>query len=267
MRNRSIKALLGGCLTLLVGIALVGCAPSSEDKLAQMDREAKGEAVQTYTSKELEELTGEGYFKDYFTFDELLDKYGLQRGSYTEGKFTRGGYVVAQDAPLKPGLYYLQGSQQTLCTFDLYNPYTDTEKAATGSYFIGRNALQYIGSYFVTLEEGEVILFEPKDESFCMWAAPVEALGVSAPYQSGCYRVGIDIPAGTYTVRVDETALDTMRKSVEGEPGAYVMSNVSFPKDSSNIIGKYPIGDSESISIQVNAGEFLELYTAVATPV
>ena len=55
--------------------------------------------------------------------------------------------------------------------------------------------VQYFGNYFVDLDEGDLIVFDPGDEA-TMYPAPSTSTNPTAPYTNGCYRVGIDIPAG-----------------------------------------------------------------------
>ena len=50
-----------------------------------------------------------------------------------------------------------------------------------------------------------------------MHLAPATSFNPTAPYNNGCYRVGVDIPAGSYTI----TALPADEGETDDESAAY----------------------------------------------
>ena len=57
-------------------------------------------------------------------------------------------------------------------------------------------AVTYTGNYFADLENGQVIAFMPSANSMLMIPADQADFQPQAPYASGLYRVGQDIPVG-----------------------------------------------------------------------
>lgn len=89
------------------------------------------------------------------------------------------------------------------------------------------DSVQYFGNYFVDLDEGDLIVFDPGDEA-TMYPAPSTSTDPTAPYTNGCYRVGIDIPAGSYTI----TAATVGEGETDEDSAAFVMKNLDFDDDS-----------------------------------
>ena len=182
------------------------------------------------------------------------EHYGVEGGAAEGNKCTPGVYEVGVDKDIEPGLYYLEGSQTE------EGSYLTFDRVDNSNVYTLDDSVVYFGNYFAELEEGDLIVFAaPKDAS--MYPAPGKALDVSAPYRSGVYRVGIDIPAGTYKVVAQSDAPATKSQ----EAAAYVMKDLDFDDDSI-LETKYVIaGGSQTIT--VSQGQYVELYAATMAPV
>ena len=80
------------------------------------------------------------------------------------------------------------------------------------------------------------------------------------PICNGCYRVGVDIPAGTYTI----TAAPVDDPEVTDECAAYVMDDLDFDDDS--IVDTQYVIPGGKQTVTVVDGQYLELFAATATP-
>ena len=199
------------------------------------------------------------YYGDTFTsFDDLLDYFDVEEGEITaSGSFARGAYRVGGEDGIAPGLYYLEGSQSGVSNFYVFH---DDDDNADDPNYRTRISVEYFGNYYTQLEDGDAIVFVPFSPSSTMHIASDQPMDVVPPYQSGCYRVGIDIPAGTYTITCDAEAA----RETDSEAGAYVMSDLDFNEDS--IVESAYIIKGGRQTITVEAGEYLELFAAIATP-
>ena len=199
---------------------------------------SSGSSSATYTKSEIEEI--------------MKDEYNISNTSAKDNRGTSGIYEVGAGKDLKPGLYYLEGSQS-----EESNYYTFT-KQGEDTYVVD-DSVVYFGNYFTNLEEGDLIAFIGAGES-SIYPASNDALGVSSPYQSGVYRVGIDIAAGEYVV----TAQSNMAASTSQEAAAYIMKDLEFNNDSI-VSTKYVIaGGSQTITLE--DGQYVELYAATMKP-
>lgn len=270
----TLRFFLGACLmgvVLAASLLLAGCA-QSQDPLEKLNRNTRGETGQSYTSEELKEFNGQGYFTDDHTYQEIVDASGLSEGTYVDGEYSEGVYLVSEDGLLKPGLYFLQGSQEAYGEFSIYRPFPPNNEpvkmdSSEEQRYAGESAVQYLGWYFVKLQEKDLLVFEPSDVSFKMMLASPDPMDMTAPYLSGCYRVGIDLPAGTYSITVDEAAAAVIQNTLAPDPAAAVMSGVMFREDESNIVQEVNPSPGESIEITAEDGQYLELYAVQAVPV
>ena len=78
------------------------------------------------------------------------------------------------------------------------------------------------------------------------------------PYGSGVYRVGIDIPEGTYQLVVGDGADDYS--------SCTVMADLDFDEDSSYLYRNYFIKGDKPDTITLEAGTFVELYNMQMKP-
>lgn len=193
------------------------------------------------------------------TFDGLLDIFNIEEGEITDnGVYADGAYRVGGEDGIAPGLYYLEGSQNGVSNFFVFRNTGGTED---GSYDLQASA-EYFGNYYVEVAAGDALFFIPFDDASTMFLASDQPMDVMPPYKSGCYRVGIDIPAGTYTITCDSE----LARLSDSEAGAYVMDDVFFAADEPFVSESvYVIKGGRQI-ISVDDGEYLELFAAIATP-
>ena len=104
------------------------------------------------------------------------------------------------------------------------------------------------------------MVFDGPDENARMYPASEAAFEPQAPYGSGLYLVGEDIPAGTYAVTVDESA----EEAAGQESAAFVMKDLAF--DDGSITDEKYVVRGGTQTVEVEDGEWLELYAAMATP-
>ena len=178
---------------------------------------------------------------------------GVAAGEPGEGDVcAKGFYTVGPQGQIPAGLYYLEGSNEKLSHYYVFD-------GDDGRYSLD-DSVQYFGNYFVDLDEGDLIVFDPGDEA-TMYPAPSTSTNPTAPYTNGCYRVGIDIPAGSYTI----TAATVGEGETDEDSAAFVMKNLDFDDDSI-VDTKYVIPGGEQ-TVTVSNGQYLELFAATATPV
>lgn len=199
---------------------------------------------------------GGSYHDGYtFTFDELasfMDN-GEPENLVQDGACAPGVYAVGED--IKAGLYFLEGDSfsQNYCYV------AERQDDSYDSYEI-EYSLVFFGNYFLQLESDEVLVYDPAGSS--MRACPAEQADFSpeAPYECGTYRVGTDIPAGTYTITASVAAAD----AAEQDCAAYVMDDLDFDEDS--IVQEQYVMQGGKQTVTVRDGQYLELYATVATP-
>lgn len=190
------------------------------------------------------------------TFDDLLDIFNVDEGDMSaNGMYERGAYRVGGENGIAAGLYYLGGSQDGVSNF--YVLKGDDEDDPTYDL---RISAEYFGNYYTELENGDAIIFVPFDQHSTMHLASDEPMDVMPPYESGCYRVGIDIPAGTYTITCQTEAA----RVTDSEAGAYIMKDLAFDADS--ILESVYVIKGGRQTITVESGQYLELFAAIATP-
>ena len=165
-----------------------------------------------------------------------------------------GIYTVGPKGQIPAGLYFLQGAEDAESRFFVFDG-TDTP-----DYYKVDDSVVYFGNYFVELEEGDLIVFKPGAD-LTMYPAPATSFEPKTPYNDGCYRVGIDIPAGSYTI----TSYEPSAAVATADSGAYVMKDLDFDDDSIEE-SVYVIPGGKQV-VTVKDGQYLELFAATATPV
>ena len=186
-----------------------------------------------------------------FTRQDIEDAFGGGAGTVEDGRCTAGVYEVGAD--IEPGRYFLDGSPSVEGSLYVF------EREDGGTYRVDAS-LVYFGNYYADLEEGDLVAFEAPDDDARMYLASEAAFEPQAPYGSGLYLVGEDIPAGTYAITVDESAEEAARQ----ECAAFVMKDLAFD-DGSITDEKYVVrGGTQTVAVE--DGEWLELYAATATP-
>lgn len=230
---------LGGC------VSCVSCAVLASDLGEQYA--SSNYSGSTDSPYDLEDDTSTTY-----TLDDILAAAGDLPGTVEGERRSSGVYEVGTDADMPAGRYFLEGSLTEESAYYLFEPTGD------GSYELTVGVVYY-GHYLTDLDEGTIIAFIG-DDAARMYPESLAVVNASQPYQSGLYRVGTDIPAGTYLVAADETAAATASQDC----AAYVMKDLLFADDSITD-EKYVLPGSPR-TITVQDGEFLELYAATATP-
>ena len=163
-----------------------------------------------------------------------------------EGLYSDGVYFIGNDIPA--GSYWFTGDDNALSFFFILEP-----TGENGSYKVA-HINNYYGHNLMEVGEGEVLVLvndgtmQPLD-SF--------SKSFSAPYQSGTYRVGVDIPAGTYQLQLG---------GADDYSACYVMSDLSFSTDSYLYEAHYIEGDSPD-EVTLDEGTYVELYNMSMTPV
>ena len=258
---------LGACfLVLLLGLGgCVGCVSCMGMAQAHRDYDDAYSRDHGDTYDDGRYDYDDGY--DY-PYDDSYDYYdGLSRSDvedFAEAEFgalpntvdgerrSPGIYEVGAGKDLEPGLYYLEGALVEENSFVVF------EREGTDRYDID-DAVLYMGGYFAQLEPGDLIVFAGSEGS-SMYPATQDALGVAAPYRSGVYRVGIDIPAGTYTVTADaEAAPATVYDSA-----VYVMKDLEFDDDSIVETKFVAVGGTQTVTVA--DGQYVELFAATMEP-
>lgn len=248
--------LLGCALAFLMGLG--GCVGFATVGMVADSLHSRADGVHSYDFDDLpygydpDDLPDSDYYGG-FTLSDIKEAAGdLPCDIDDEGKATAGVYVVGRD--IDEGLYFLQGNPSTEAEFYLFSP------EGSGTYSMSA-AVTYTGNYFADLENGQVIAFMPSAKSMLMIPADQADFQPQAPYASGLYRVGQDIPAGTYTITVSPDA----PHNASQDYAAYVMKDLDFDDDS--IIDSKPLLRGSTQTVTVEDGEWLELFGTIATPI
>ena len=247
--------LLGCALAFLMGLG--GCVGFATVGMVADSLHSRADGVHSYDFDDLpygydpDDLPDSDYYGG-FTLSDIKEAAGdLPCDIDDEGKATAGVYVVGRD--IDEGLYFLQGNPSTEAEFYLFSP------EGSGTYSMSA-AVTYTGNYFADLERGQVIAFMPSAKSMLMIPADQADFQPQAPYASGLYRVGQDIPAGTYTITVSPDA----PHNASQDYAAYVMKDLDFDDDS--ITDSKPLLRGSTQTVTVEDGEWLELFGTIATP-
>ena len=163
------------------------------------------------------------------------------------GNYGVGVYRVGTDLPA--GTYWFGGSSSELSYFYILTPTSDGASTYNVSH-----ANNYYGHNLMELQDGEVFIL---DNNGTM--TPIEKVSqqFSQPYTSGVYRVGTDIPAGTYKLSVGDGADDYS--------ACYVMSDLNFT-NSSYLYSNYFVPGDTPGEITLKEGTYIELYNMQMTP-
>lgn len=195
-----------------------------------------------------------------FRYDEIAELLGLDGGRIVDGACSEGLYAVGEKADIAPGLWLLGGTDAEPGEFYVFRPADGAKGAQASTDYELIRGVSYFGWYFTPLEEGDLIAYRPP-EGCTMRVAGDDPVSAEPPYRNGCYRVGTDIPAGTYEVTVlRESALAS-----DAEAGAYVMNDLEF-NDGSVVDAKLVIVGGRQ-RVTVTDGQYLELFAAQAVPV
>ena len=247
--------LLGCALAFLMGLG--GCVGFATVGMVADSLHSRADGVHSFDFDDLpygydpDDLPDSDYYGG-FTLSDIKEAAGdLPCDIDDEGKAAPGVYVVGRD--IDEGLYFLQGNPSTESEYYLFDP------EGFGTYSMDA-AVTYTGNYFADLEDGQVVVFMPSSASMLMIPADQADFQPQAPYASGLYRVGQDIPAGTYTITVSPDA----PHNASQDYAAYVMKDLDFDDDS--ITDSKPLLRGSTQTVTVEDGEWLELFGTIATP-
>lgn len=189
----------------------------------------------------------------YLTYEAIKEAAGDLPNEIVDGNCSSGVYRVGAGQDIEPGRYFFEGSMDEEGYFSVFD-----SAGSSGGYDI-ESAISYFGNYFADLEEGDLVVFMGAGDDR-MYLADKADFKPEAPYDSGLYRVGTDIPAGTYTV----TAQDEAAAVADQDSAAFVMKNLDFDDDSITDTKYVLKGGSQTVTVK--DGEWLELFAATATP-
>ena len=163
-----------------------------------------------------------------------------------QGRYAAGIYRVGTDIPA--GTYWFNGSSTNLSYFYvLVNTLDD-------STYDTIYANSYYGHNLMELLDGDLLIL---DNNGTM--EPIEAMTdtFAPPYHSGVYRVGTDIPAGTYYLGVGDGADDIS--------ACFVMSDLYFD-DSSYLYSSTFLPGDDPGTVTLEDGTYVELYNMTMRP-
>lgn len=185
------------------------------------------------------------------SYEAIKEAAGDLPNEIVDGKCSPGVYRVGTGQDIEPGRYFFEGSMDEEGYFTVFD-------GSSNGYEI-ESAITYFGNYFADLEEGDLVVFIGPDDGR-MYLSDKADFDPEAPYESGLYRVGTDIPAGTYTVTVQDEAA----AASDQDSAAYVMKDLEFDDDSVTDTKYVLKGGSQTVTVK--DGEWLELFAATATP-
>ncbi len=163
-----------------------------------------------------------------------------------QGRYAAGIYRVGTDIPA--GTYWFSGSSTDLSYFYVL------VNTLNGGTYDTIYANSYYGHNLMELLDGDLLIL---DNSGTM--EPIEAMtdAFTPPYHSGVYRVGTDIPAGTYYLGVGDGADDIS--------ACFVMSDLYFD-DSSYLYSSTFLPGDDLGTVTLEDGTFVELYNMTMRP-
>lgn len=250
--------LVGCLLVFMLGIGgCVGCMSVVSFMDSRYD---------TSSSYPLDEGLDPGYslddpnantYEDYggLALEDIKEAAGDLPNSIVDGRCSAGVYTVGAGKDIAEGSYYLEGSTTAESNFYVFSYDEDTNT------YVLDDAVVYFGNYFAEFESGDLVVFMGAENSLNLYATSKATFKPAAPYNCGLFRVGTDIPAGTYTISTSETASG----AAQNEYAAYVMKDLDFSTDSITDTKYVLPGGSQNITVK--NGDYLELYAVTATPV
>ena len=183
------------------------------------------------------------------TTDELSKIDTLLKGDdlySTDEEHQPGVYYVGKDIPA--GLYWVDGDETELTYYFKLKP---TQDGSAQTAYTVSHGNSYYGHNIVDAAEGDVLIIEEE-------ALPLDQMNekFTSPYKSGVYRVGADIPAGTYTLSAGKA---------DDYYGYYVMKDLSYNEDSYLDQG-YFMNVNEHPTVTLKEDTYIELYNLTMKP-
>lgn len=192
-----------------------------------------------------------------FTLAEIKEGAGKLPQNVSDNRASAGVYEVGPGKDLAPGQYFLDGTAATESAYYVFD-----QVGSSDTYRL-KDSFVYFGNYFADLAAGEVVVYLPHFSDAYLYPAKDVSSMPPAPFSSkpllsGLYRVGKDIPAGTYRVFPDQQAgaAATQKSQV------FVMKDLAFGPAS--MLLQKPLTARKSQMITVKDGQYLELYAAKA---
>lgn len=189
----------------------------------------------------------------YHTYEAIKEAAGDLPSEIADGKCSSGVYRVGAGQDIEAGRYFFEGSMDEEGYFTVF-----ASNGSSGGYDV-KSVFTYFGNYFADLEEGDLVVFMGAGDDR-MYPADQANFKPEAPYKSGLYHVGTDIPAGAYAITVQDEAAAV----ADQDSAAYVMNSLNF--DGDTIIDTKYVLKGGTQTVTVKDGEWLELFAAVATP-
>lgn len=223
------------------GQILIPERPSAPDDVQTTDIEANNESFRDafdlsgsapITQDELSSIKQE-YFPDQTTDPD-------EKKTYQHGLYFIGNDIPADE-------YWFSGSDTDLSYFFILEPTSNND--AYNVVHIN----SYYGHNLMDLEEGQVLVLA---NNGTMQPTSSVATSFGSPYQSGMYRVGTDLPAGTYQLKLGPA---------DDYSACYIMKDLNYQEDSYLFESYYIPGDKPD-EITLEDGTYVELYNMAMTP-
>ena len=167
----------------------------------------------------------------------------------SNGAYAPGVYYVGTDIPA--GGYWLTGKEDELSNFYILKPSGTGQATLYNTVHVN----SYYGHNLTNLEDGEVLIL---DNDGTMVSLDQMKETFSAPYGSGVYRVGVDVPEGTYQLVVGDGADDYS--------ACYVMADLDYDETSSYLYSDYFVKGDKAGTVTLKAGTYIELYNMQMKP-
>lgn len=252
--------MLGGCLAvlLLCGVGFAGCVGCAAIAYNMGEQATSGGSNSynydySYGSNGSNGSNGStsSDSSTVYTIDELKTAMEDAANKVEDGRCTPGVYEVGAGKDISAGQYFFEGSQsEESYYYVLTNNGNDT-------YSVSKSVV-YFGNYMANLQDGELVVFDA-EASLRMYTIDKATFAPTAPYQSGLYRVGTDLPAGTYTITIEDSAA----AGASQDCAAFIMKDLEFNEDSITESKYVARGGKQTITVK--DGDYLELYATTAT--
>lgn len=196
----------------------------------------------------LRKLLGQDYSTESFTASELenIQKQVFASSKTKEGRHPQGVYFVGKDIPA--GDYWMEGNEEGLSYYFVLEKDDRNYNCRLSNNYYGHNLMG--------LNQGEVLVLVNGEGGFYPLSDMKQAF--SDPYTNGVFRVGIDIPAGTYHLKPG--------KDYDNYSACYVMNDLSYDDDYlDQTILEQDRDNFSGREVTLKEGQYLELFNATAT--
>lgn len=202
----------------------------------------------------LRELLGKGSSADPFSKKELEQlQSSLFSKAEAKGSNTPQGIYFVGDGKnsIKAGQYWIGGADSGECYYFVLE-----KSSVIGNEYTSKLVNTFYGHNIAEVSDGQVLVVINGDEGFCPLSKMKKKF--SDPYTNGVFRVGTDIPEGTYFLQPG--------KDPENKFAYYVMKDLSYEDDYiTDQKEETEISAFTGCQVTVKNGEYLELFNATAT--